>query len=367
MKLIYFISGLGVGGAERQVCDLADQLSEIGHEIIIVSLTGEALFLPQNSSIPIIELRIGRSFLCSIKACIKINKLIRTFKPDVVHCHMFHAILFVRLLRIFIPIPILISTSHCVNEFSKYRMMAYRFTDRLNNLTTNVSEIARTVFIKKRAWPANKSIVMYNGINTDRFHFNKEARIAKRKELGIDEQNIVLLAVGRIVKEKDYPNLLKAFAVCNKERQNLQLLIIGSGNLFNELQTQTAELGIAEKVFFLGQKKDVDQWMSAADLFVLSSEFEGFGLVTAEAMATGLPVVSTNCGAVTKILENHGTIVPIKNEIALANAILATLSNLKTEGLDKKILVAREYIINNYSISFVANRWVELYESFTNR
>lgn len=362
MRLIHIISGLCVGGAERQVCDLADQFSALGHEIVIVSLTGEAMFLPRNKAIEIIQLRMGRSFLSSIKACIKIRKLILKLKPDVVHCHMFHAIIFIRLLRLIIPIRLLICTSHCVNEFSRYRMLAYKLTDRLTDLSTIVSEFAQEEFIREGAWGADRSMVIRNGIDTERFNFNKEARINKRRDLGLCDDTKLLLAVGRIVQEKDYPSLLRAFAFSTTERNDLRLVIIGTGKLLDDLLELARQLSIADKLFFLGERKDVEAWMSAADLFVLSSVFEGFGLVVAEAMATGLLVVSTDCGAVSEIVNDFGTIVQVGNEKALSKAILTAVSYSPNEQ-KRQAALAREYIIDNYSISFVARKWIELYKS----
>lgn len=361
MKLIYIITCLDLGGAERQVCDLADQFVDLGHEIIIISLTGEAMFLPKNPAVEIIQLRLNKSLLHWTKACMKIRKLILKIQPDVVHCHMFHAIIFTRLLRLITPIRYLISTSHCVSEFSRLRMQAYKFTDRLNDLNTNVSEIAREEFIREGAWSAERSIVIHNGVDTAHFNFCDEKRIDKRKELGFGDDITLLLAVGRIVQEKDYSNLLRAFAIAIEERIDLRLLIIGSGKLLDELLELAGQLCITDKLFFLGQSKDVEAWMSAADLFVLSSVFEGFGLVVAEAMAAGLLVVSTDCGAVKEIVNDFGVIVPVGNEKVLSKAILTALSCSRDEK-KRKIDLARENIIKNYSINAVAKRWIKLYE-----
>lgn len=364
MKVIYFISGLGIGGAERQLCDVADQLSKMGHEILIVSITGDTIFLPKNPAVKVVELRIRSPFFLNIiQSSIRINKLIHDFKPDIVHSHMFHSIIFLRLLRLFIPMPILISTSHCLSEFGKWRMLAYRFTDRLSELCTNVSETAQTEFIRKRAWTAEKSTVIYNGVDINRFHFDQEARKQKRRELLVDDSIILVLAVGRLVPEKDYPNLLRAFASCVSKRQNLVLLIIGKGGELSELKSLTDQLQITEKVIFGGESKDVALWMSAADIFVLSSIYEGFGLVVAEAMATGLPVISTDCGAVPTIMGNYGTIVPKNNSEALTEAMLNTISDLLKHTRRDKITEARDFIINHYSIESVARKWVALYES----
>lgn len=98
-KITLIITGLGMGGAERQVCDLADQFSAKGHEVLLIAMTGEALNRPQSTKIEVVELGMAKTPIGFIKAYWKTRRLIKQFKPDVVHSHMVHANLFARLLR----------------------------------------------------------------------------------------------------------------------------------------------------------------------------------------------------------------------------------------------------------------------------
>lgn len=362
MRLTFIITGLGIGGAERQICDLADNFANTGHKVLIISLTGDALFLPSHPDIRVVQLCMKRSLFDLIKAYVKARRVIYLFRPEVVHCHMFHAIIFTRLLRLIVPIPILISTTHCIKEKWRLSALAYRLTDRLSDLSTNVSEAALKEFVNKGAWKRECSIMIMNGIDTNHFHFNVDNRNEKRTELGIHEDTSLLLAVGRLVEEKDYPNLLRSFSMLRKDIENVKLAIIGKGKLLANLIILASELDISEHVFFLGEIQDVDVWMSATDLFVLSSEFEGFGLVVAEAMACERMVVSTDCGAVREIIREFGTIVKPSNSEALYFAIKQALICPLEEKVRKGIL-ARNFIINSYSISIIAKRWLSLYQT----
>lgn len=361
MKILFVITGLGMGGAEKQTCLLADKMSDAGHDIMIISLTGEALVKPKRN-IPILELNM-KGFFSLFPALLKTRGIVKKFNPTVVHSHMFHANIFSRLLRIIIKIPCLINTAHSNNEGNKMRMLIYRWTDRLASITTNVSSEAVQAFINKGASYPDRIITIPNGIDSDKFKYSFEKRLAKRKELNIDDNTYMLLSVGRLTEAKDYPNLFNAYAELFKRNnldKNTRLYIVGVGHLLFELENLAEELGIKEHIKFLGIRDDIPDLMCAADIFILSSEWEGFGLVVAEAMACERIVVATNCGGVKEVIGNCGELVPIKNPIALSRATEKSL-NFSVEEKNMLGVSARMRIIKNNSIDSIVNEWVVLY------
>ncbi|MEG2750105.1 MAG: glycosyltransferase, partial [Acinetobacter sp.] len=154
MKILYVITGLGGGGAEKVVANLADQMSEKGHKVKIAYLKDEVVVRPKSNEIELVYLGL-ESLKQSISAYKKYKNLLQTFKPHVVHAHMVHANIFARLSRIFFPIPKLICTAHSNNEGGKARMLAYRATHYLSDLTTNVSQSASESFESLGAVPKN--------------------------------------------------------------------------------------------------------------------------------------------------------------------------------------------------------------------
>ena len=139
----------------------------------------------------------------------------------------------------------------------------------------------------------------------------------------------VILGVGRLVPQKDFPTLIKAFAIV-KQQFSAKLMILGEGEKRPQLEALVRELGLENDVDMPGFKDNPYTYMAQAKLFVLSSAWEGFGNVVAEAMAVGTPVVSTNCpSGPAEILENgkYGKLVSVGDVNALANAILETLKN----------------------------------------
>ena len=133
MKILFLITGLGVGGAERQVCDLADKFAQKGHFVKIVSLVAkiETGVLPREQSVEVQYLDMSKNLFSFLSVCLKLKDIINVFKPDVVHSHMFHANIVTRVLRVFASFPRLICTSHSNNEGGKLRMLLYRLTNFL--------------------------------------------------------------------------------------------------------------------------------------------------------------------------------------------------------------------------------------------
>ncbi len=361
MRIALVITGLTMGGAERQVCDLADQFASLGHDVVLIFMTGDLINKPASESVNIVNLHMKKTLIGFLRAYYIAYKTIKNFKPDVIHSHMIHANVFSRLLRLCISIPKLISTAHSSNEGGRGRMLAYRLTDKLCDLTTNVSQEAVNLYIRRGATTRSKIISVYNGIDVDKFSFNINERIRLRNELGIDNSTPLLLAVGRLTLAKDYPNLLKAFSLLPCKYSHAHLVIIGAGNELSNLLDIAARFNISSRVHFLGMKNDVDAWMSSADLFVLSSAWEGFGLVVAEAMSCERVVVATDCGGVKEVLDGHGFLVPPKDHQSLVNAIVTAL-DLDYEVKNKMVTLARKHVEEKFSLKRISQRWLEIYK-----
>ncbi|MDQ2164186.1 MULTISPECIES: glycosyltransferase [Vibrio] len=361
MKLIFVITGLGMGGAETQVCSLIDRLSAHGHDIFLLSLTGEGINKPKSSTVKLIELRMHKTPLGVIQAYWQAVKFIRKFQPDVMHSHMVHANIFSRLLCLTSPIPRLICTAHSNNEGGKLRMLAYRLTDKLCDLTTNVSQEAVDTFVAKKATKPERIVALHNGIDLVKFSFKPIARKRCREELGLNANQTLLLAVGRFTEAKDYPNLLRAFAQLVKRQPNVKLAIIGKGELSASIEALIEQLELKSYVVLLGLRFDIVDWMSAADLYVMSSAWEGMPMVLLEAMATERVVIATDCGGVREVVGDYGYLVPPRDSEKLANSIeqALALSPQERRTLGEN---ARKYVESRYSLSVVADKWLEIYQ-----
>ncbi|WP_352338917.1 glycosyltransferase [Psychrobacter sp. 16-MNA-CIBAN-0192] len=356
MKILYVITGLGKGGAERVVCDLADKMYEKGNIVKIAYLTGDILTRPVNEKIELIKLNLN-SISTFLFAYVSLSRLIKDYNPDIVHAHMVHANIITRLIKILSPVKKLINTAHNSNEGGIIRMLLYRATHHLADVTTNVSNTAVSAFEAKNAVPKNGMRTVYNGVNFNNFKYQPEARKKIVAELGLNEEKIIL-AVGRFNIQKNYPNLLRAIKYL-KENNALDfiLLIAGDGELKSTLEKIILEFDLSDDVKLLGIRNDISTLMSACDVFVLSSDYEGLPTVLIEALACQSHVVSTDVSGAREIISDYGKIVPINEYKTLAEQIFISL---QCEDRNK---LAGSYIKNNFDIDIIYNQWIDIYKS----
>ena len=152
---------------------------------------------------------------------------------------------------------------------------------------------------------AQKAEIIPNLIDAKRFAYDPELRQRTRKELGLQDEDFALIHVGRLDWEKNPKELLEIFRGIRVREPRARLLSIGSGPMEGEVHQYARQLGIDESVGFLGRQEDIVPYLQAADVFVLPSVYEGFGIVAVEAQAAGLPcVLSTGVPEDVKVTEN---------------------------------------------------------------
>lgn len=355
MRILLVTTGLLTGGAEMQVAALAGEYVRQGHTVAILNLLGQTeIGVDPAVHIEALHLRAanGRLRWAGLPGAVwHARRFIRQWQPDVVHSHMVKANLFARLLRLVCPMPRLICTAHSLHEGGALLMRLYRLTDGLCDLTTHVSPQAAAAFVELGAVAPHKIKPVPNGIDTRRFALPPGDKV--RSDL------FTWLHVGRLVPEKSQHILLQAFANVVQTQPTAQLLIAGSGPCDAALQTLTRTLGLQAHVQFLGRRSDVPQLMHAADALVLSSHIEGSPLVLAEALACGLPCVSTDVPGVRALLTPHDRIVPVGDAQALARAMLDTAHTPDSAALRQQ---RRDHIVAHFSLPAVAGQWLRLYE-----
>ena len=355
MRILYVITGLGQGGAERVVCDLADEMYQMGHDVKIAYLTGSKLTQPLHQEIELVKVGLTNIFSLT-KAYITLSNIIKTYQPDIVHSHMVHANILTRLVKLLTPMNRLISTAHSSNEGSALRMLAYRLTNHLTDVSTNVSNTAVTCFEARHAVSKGSMKTVYNGVNFDGFTYDPQARSKIKDELALDKDRKLILAVGRFNEAKNYFNLLMAIkSLKNRSVAPFMLLIAGDGELRLEIETFIKELSLDTEVILLGSRSDISTLMSACDVFVLSSDYEGLPTVLIEALACQANIVSTDVSGAREIVGSYGKIVPIKQPDALAKAIEATLF------MEQKNILGCQHAKSKFDLKLIANDWLKIY------
>lgn len=209
--------------------------------------------------------------------------------------------------------------------------------------------------------PKDHCEFIYNGVDVDQV---KALSLEKVDGLPFDESFVVVTA-GRLSKQKSYADLIQAFKIV-RDRQKVKLLILGEGEEESNLKSLVRNLQISEDVIFLGYQDNPYKFMRVSNLFVLSSLWEGFGLVLVEAMACGLPIISTNCLAgPSEILEDgkYGLLAPVGNPRVLAEKIGQMIQN---ENLRKSFSEKSLQRASNFGTTKMGQAYCRLFEKMMN-
>jgi glycosyltransferase involved in cell wall biosynthesis len=361
MRIAYVLTSLGMGGAERQVAALAERMAARGHTVALIVLRSRQSE-EWSTAVPILRLEMRKNPASFLAGLWRARRFLRTFTPDLIHSHTFPANMAARLLRLLQPAPVL-STIHNVYEGTWPRMLAYRLTDSLSRSTTAVSQAAADRYVRVKAIPASKCVVLNNGIDTTEFVPSPARRASARAEMGARDE-FIWLAAGRIAAAKDYPNLLRAFSQVHAALPAARLWIAGeaSGPQAAAVQALAAEFGLDDTVRWLGLRRDMPALLDAADGFVLASAWEGMPLAVGEAMAMEMPVAATDVGGVRELVGESGVIVPARTPDALAQAMLA-LMQATTEARSSLGRAARKRIQNQFSMDAKADEWEAMYRT----
>jgi len=361
-SICFIITSLAYGGAETQLLRLATRLIARSWDVRVVSLTPPKAYVSEleSAGIPVVSLNIQRK-LPDPLPIFRLARLIRTCRPQIIHSFMVHANLLARLARPLAPAPVLICSARNTDEGGRFRELLYRLTDPLCDLTTQVSRAGMEQYVRIGAVPQRKIRYIPNGIDTDRFRPDPEARKRMCEELGSGAA-IVWLAVGRFDTQKDYPNMLRAFSHVIQVHPETLLIIVGDGPMRPAMEEFAEDLGLKDRTRFLGVRRCISELMNAADAYVMSSAWEGMANVLLEASATGLPIVATDVGGSREVVRDleTGFLVPPNDPEALAGAMLR-LMDLSKEERRQMGEAGRRYIEAKYSMDHVVEMWEGLY------
>jgi glycosyltransferase involved in cell wall biosynthesis len=276
------------------------------------------------------------------KICFKaISKLLLYIKKhhiEIVHTHLYLPDIYGFILKILLPSIKLFTTKHNTNQFRKNP-----FWGLLDNLlsipATRIIAVSESVkrFISKYEYiPLRRIKVVYHGVDTERFRQVRKT-ISIRRSIGIPRNAFVVGIVGRITEQKGHKHLFDAVAALKKKISEIRLLVIGVGELQQELGEYSRILGLQKSTVFLGYRKDIPRLYSAMDVLCLPSLYEGLGLVLVEAMLCNIITVGTSVDGITEIINDgvNGFLVPPADSDALAKILYRIFKN----EYDKKMLI----------------------------
>ncbi|MGH1352632.1 MAG: glycosyltransferase family 4 protein [Methyloligellaceae bacterium] len=363
MKLLFCIKGLhnSAGGAERVLTNVINGLSERGNRIKLLSYDapGKSSFYNINPDIEWIQLGIGSTHKKAtvshtVKRMISLRKRIQLLKPDLVigFMHSMFIPLGAALYGTGIPV---IASEHIVPEHYKSRKLEQfllQLTPLFIKRFTCVSQQVKRLYplhIRKKMIPIPNPVTVTTNARAD--------------VTGTGKYRKTILSVGRLEDQKDHATLIRSFKIIADEFPEWDLKIVGDGSLQNRLKTLAENLGLTDRIQIPGSTKDISSEYLAAQLFVMPSLYESFGLTIVEAFAHGLPSIGfDDCPGVNTLIK------PYYNGL-LANAgnqrILALADALYTLMIDEeqRVNLARNALkmADEYTIEPVLDQWQELF------
>jgi|SRR5919199_354500 glycosyltransferase involved in cell wall biosynthesis len=364
-KVAFLIRSLHYGGAERQLVTLAKSLAKEGFNITVL------FFYPggtlekelKDSGVQLISLeKRGRWDIFGFFR--RLIGHIKRINPDILHGYLGVSNLLTLCLKPLFPSTPMVWGVRASNvDLSRYDWLS-RLTFQLECFLSRFADLiivnshAGCAYHLAHGFPAKKMVVIPNGIDTERFQPDLEARVTVRSEWGIPEQKVLIGLVGRLDPMKDHPTFLRAAALLYQQRQDVCFVCVGTGSedYAQELYELTRELGISDRVIWAGARADMPRVYNALDISVCSSYGEGFPNVIGEAMACGIPCVVTDVGDSALIVKDAGVVVPPQNPEALAAGLALCLEK---NGSTMKIK-ARPHIIQNFSVQNLVEKTEQL-------
>lgn len=322
-------------------------------------VTSEIYYIPM-----VREIKLKEDF----KAIKKIKKIIKNINPDIVYLHSSKAGALGRIALIFnFKIKILYNAHgwYFTSRISKSKKRIYAFIEKILAIKTkkiiNISKSEYDSALKYKVAAPRKMCLVENGTNLERFKNLEKYRMEYRKKLEIDEDELVIGVVGRISEQKDPITMLEAFEKINKKYPKSKLVYIGDGELKEKILTYTVEKKLKERVLITGWVNNSERFLSAIDIAVLPSKWEGFGLAIIEYMAAQKPIIATKVGGIENIIINdeNGILIDVESSDELENAIEKYIRD--KEYKEKVIKNNYEYVIKKYDIKKVAEETIEIW------
>lgn len=361
MKICVVTTSFTGGGAERVAVNLANYYAENGHDVYLIAFMATGPYISQiANSVTVIDLKGKFVFL-------KLLFLLRRNQPDFVLSVVRHANIFVGFATLLLKAKIVYreaNTMNAIENLSLVKRVVYKLLMKLayaraNKIIAN-SEDTRSDLAKHNIVAISKCTVIGNPV----LPINLKDMLGQelQHEWFMDKELKVILSVGRLHPVKNHVLLIKAFAKVSEIVKSARLVILGEGEEYSNLIDLAKKLKIDGLMQIIKFQQNPYPYYKNADVFVLTSNWEGFGNVIVEAMACGTPVISTDCpGGPSTILDggNLGVLIPVNDEKALVEGLLTQLTTPqcrdKTEQAQQKAF--------EYAIPSIAQRYLDVVNS----
>jgi glycosyltransferase involved in cell wall biosynthesis len=321
-RVLHVLTRLALGGAQRHALDVCRRLPGDRYEVEVLAgpdVGSEKSIQSEftDAGLPVHMLpglHREENPASDLAALWRMAGFLRRGRYDVVHTHMAKAGVIGRLAAGLAKVPAVVHTVHgwpwhnFVDRKTKERYVGFerraaRKTDRI--IVT--SERDRGKGLAHAIAPADRFTLIRSGIDFARFDPEKHDRAEARRKLGLPEKARVLLTVAALTHQKNPLEALEVAARVQKAFPELHYILVGNGPLRDDVMTRSGQLGFGSRFHFLGNRDDIPEILAAADVFLLTSRWEGLPLTLIEAMAMGKAIVATQVDGVLDVIEDNVT------------------------------------------------------------
>jgi L-malate glycosyltransferase len=326
VKILYVIGQLGVGGTEWQLLELVKHLDKIKYIPFVVCLTSVAPLADSFRKSGCQIYVLNREKQGRFKTVIDLIRIIKEINPDIVHSFSYA-------IRAGVLATKISGTSRIVVSFrtdpNRWVTLIDRILISAADLILENSNYALRAYQKIVGWEENRSKIVFNGIDIEVFDRISEEKLLNPMFGSSGKGNFIICVVSVLRPVKKLENLLIAHSLLLQKMPNVELWIVGDGEMRKKLEESSQYLNTRGQVFFWGIRSDVPSILRYANIGVLVSEHEGVPNAIIEYMAARLPVVATDVGGNREVIVDNetGILVPFANSEALVNALLLLLND----------------------------------------
>jgi glycosyltransferase involved in cell wall biosynthesis len=373
--LLHVVGPSKFGGDSVLVLELARAARESGFRVDILASDPRFQELIREEGFGLVDLDVLRREIrpvADLAALGRLTQILRRSSYDIVHTHTSKPGVIGRLAATLTGVPGVMHTVHlfgfheesgpvATGVYSRVERAASHWCDRI----VTVSEYHRDWALRLGIGTPDRVVAIPNGVPTRRASGSRPPSQV-RAELGLTDE-LAIVSTGRLAEQKGLEYLIRAIPLLGPDRGRVRVLLAGDGPLLEPLTTLARELGVLDEVRFLGFRSDVGDLLSAADLVVLPSLWEGLSISLLEAMAAGRPVVTTDIGSNREVTRNGAvaSLVPPKDPGALARAIRRLVTDPARR--DELGRLGRDEQRSRYTMERMLGSYLEEYEGLLGR
>jgi glycosyltransferase involved in cell wall biosynthesis len=324
-RVLHVIDSLDLGGAQVVLLNLIKYADRSRFQIEAASLHGHGVFWDQirATGVPVSSLSFHHYFPSYVPGLLW-KMLLRRY--DVVHCHLLAANIIAKPLAALCGVPVRINHDHCNDKLTDPRpwaLPADTWTNRFSTHVIAVSESTRAFVEASEHVPTERTSTVHNGIDCETFCPRPELREQARSQWGLPADAFVIAGIGRLTYQKNFALFLEVAASVLRQHPEAYFILAGTGEDEPALRRQASELGIGDRVRFLGFVGDMSTLYPAVDMLLLTSRYEGLPITILEAMAAGIPIVAAKLDGIAEVLadSSEAALVPPGDASAFAARI----------------------------------------------